>query len=122
MFSKRTEWKLTPNRFTQAQAELRAAGTEILDLTVSNPTRAGLHYDEDAILEALPHPEILDYDPQPKGLLAAREVVAAYYREAHEGYDVDPESIVLTTSTSEAYSHIFRLLCNADDEILVPKP
>jgi alanine-synthesizing transaminase len=120
MFSHRTDWKLTPNRFTQAQEELRAAGREILDLTISNPTRAELHYDAEAILQALVNPKALDYDPQPKGLLSAREAVAAYYRRQHD--DVDAESIILTTSTSEGYSYLFRLLCNVEDEILVPKP
>jgi aspartate/methionine/tyrosine aminotransferase len=121
MFSKRTDWKLTPNRFTQAQAELRAAGREVLDLSLSNPTRAGLHYEE-AILQALSAREAMDYDPQPKGLLSARQAVARYYRDAHESFEVDPESVILTTSTSEGYSYVFRLLCNTDDEILVPKP
>lgn len=122
MFSKRTEWKLTPNRFSQVQAELRAAGMKILDLSVSNPSRAHLHYDNEAILEAMVQPEAMDYDPQPKGLLKARQAVVDYYRDAHEGFDLDRESLILTTSTSEAYSHVFRLLCNADDEVLVPKP
>src|SRR5271170_3648069 len=120
MFSRRTEWKLTPNRFTQAQQELRAAGREALDLTVSNPTRAELHYDAETILGALVDPKALDYDPQPKGLLSAREAVAGCYGKQHD--DIDPESVVLTTSTSEGYSYVFRLLCNVDDEILVPKP
>ena len=122
MFSKRTEWKLTPNRFTQAQANLRSAGTEVLDLSVSNPTRAGFHFESEDILGSLALPEAMDYDPQPKGLRKAREAVARYYRDAHEGYDVDPDSLILTTSTSEAYSYIFRLLCNPEDELLVPKP
>jgi alanine-synthesizing transaminase len=122
MFSHRTDWKLTPNRFTEAQQELRAAGMEVLDLTVSNPTQAGLAYDEEAIMQALIRPEALDYDPQPKGLPGARQAVASYYREQHEAFDMDVESIVLTTSTSEGYSYVFRLLCNPDDEILVPKP
>jgi aspartate/methionine/tyrosine aminotransferase len=122
MFSKRTEWKLTPNRFTQAQADLRAAGVEVLDLSISNPTRAGFHFDADDILGSLAMPEAMDYDPQPKGLRKAREAVATYYREEHEGYGVDPDSVILTTSTSEAYSYIFRLLCNAEEEVLVPKP
>ena len=122
MFSKRTQWKLETNRFTQAQAEVRVAGMNIIDLSVSNPTRASLHYEADAILQALVQPDSLDYDPQPKGLLGARQAIANYYREAHEGFDLDPESVILTTSTSEAYAHVFRLLCNPDDEILVPKP
>jgi aspartate/methionine/tyrosine aminotransferase len=122
MFSKRTEWRLTPNRFTEAQANVRAAGTEILDLSVSNPTRAELHYDDEAIMQSLIQPDALDYDPQPKGLLAARQAVAQYYHDGHDVYGLDPESLILTTSTSEGYSYVFRLLCNPDDEILVPKP
>jgi alanine-synthesizing transaminase len=120
MFSRRTDWKLTLNRFTAVQQELRAAGREVLDLTISNPTRAELHYDADTILHALANLKAMDYDPQPKGLRSAREAVAGYYRKQHD--DIDPESIVLTTSTSEGYSYVFRLLCNADDEVLVPKP
>jgi aspartate/methionine/tyrosine aminotransferase len=122
MFSHRTDWKLTPNRFTEAQREVLAAGAEVLDLTVSNPVRAEIQYDEEAILGALARPEAMDYDPQPKGMLSAREAVAAYYREQHEEFDIDPESMILTTSTSEGYSYVFRLLANPDDEILVPKP
>lgn len=122
MFSRRTDWTLTPNRFTEAQRELSAAGREVLDLTVSNPVRAGLHYDAEAILNSLNNPKAMDYDPQPKGLHSAREAVAAYYREQHGEFLIDPGSLVLTTSTSEGYSYVFRLLCNPDDEILVPKP
>jgi alanine-synthesizing transaminase len=122
MFSKRTDWKLTPNRFTEVQRELHAAGREVLDLTVSNPTRAGLPYDVEAILHSLSNPHAMDYDPQPKGLASAREAVAAYYREQHRESEINPEAFILTTSTSEGYSYVFRLLCNPDDEVLVPKP
>src|SRR5579864_1749806 len=122
MFSERTNWKLAQNRFTQALAEVREGGAKVLDLTVSNPTRAGLHYEERAILGALASPQALDYDPQSKGLREAREAVAEYYREDHAVRGLDAEQIVLTTSTSEGYSFVFRLLCNAGDELLVPKP
>jgi alanine-synthesizing transaminase len=122
MFSKRTDWKLTPNRFTEAHRELLAQGGEVLDLTISNPTRAGFQYDERAIVQALTDPASSDYDPQPKGLRSARDAVAAYYRRQPTGFDLDPESLVLTTSTSEGYSFVFRLLCNPGDEVLVPKP
>jgi len=121
MFSRRTDWKLTPNRFTQAQRELAESGREVLDLTVSNPTRVGLAYDAETILKSLSDPAVLDYDPQPRGLRNAREAVAAYYRQQHS-LGISPDSIILTTSTSEGYSYIFRLLCNAEDEVLVPKP
>jgi alanine-synthesizing transaminase len=121
MFSTRTGWILTLNRFTEVQRELAAAGREVLDLTVSNPTRAGLHYDTECILKSLSRPEATDYDPQPKGLASARDAVAGYYREQH-GLEISPKSLVLTTSTSEGYSYVFRLLCDSGDEILVPKP
>jgi aspartate/methionine/tyrosine aminotransferase len=120
MFSRRTDWKLTPNRFTQAVQEVRAAGREILDLTLSNPTQAGIEYDASAILDSLRDAKALEYDPQPKGLRSARDAVAGYYRE--RGEQVDRERLVLTTSTSEGYSFIFRLLANPGDEVLVPKP
>ena len=122
MFSHRTSWKLTHNALTRAIEEARQAGANLLDLTTSNPTRAGLKYDAENLLGAFSNDKALDYDPQSKGLLSAREAVAEYYRQEHDIFQLDPERIILTTSTSEAYSYIFRLLCNADDEILVPKP
>ena len=121
MFSDRTNWRLTQNRFTQAVEEVRARGTLLLDLTASNPTRVGLSYDSAAILGALGSSRALDYDPQAKGLRSGRQAVASYYSESHR-VAIDPERIVLTASTSEGYSYVFRLLCNAGDELLVPKP
>jgi aspartate/methionine/tyrosine aminotransferase len=120
MFSRRTDWKLAPNRFTEALAQAHQSGAGILDLTISNPTRAGFSYDETAILDSLRNASSLDYDPQPKGLLNARKAVAAYYEE--RGESVDPESLVLTTGTSEGYAFVFRLLANPGDEVLVAKP
>ena len=122
MFSTRTNWRLSPNRFTQALEEARLAGKKILDLSASNPTRVGLRYDEPSILGALASPESIDYDPQSKGLRAAREAVANYYRDDHGVSGIDPERLVLTSSTSEGYSFVFGLLCNPGDELLVPKP
>jgi len=110
MFSDRTNWKLAQNRLTQALEEVRAGGAKILDLTASNPTRVGLEYDSPAILTALGSARSLDYDPQAKGLRKAREAVAEYYRADHGIRDLDAEHIVLTTSTSEGYSYVFRLL------------
>ncbi|HTZ48818.1 MAG TPA: pyridoxal phosphate-dependent aminotransferase [Verrucomicrobiae bacterium] len=121
MFSDRTNWKLSRNKFTQALEKSRASGQPVIDLTVSNPTECGLDYDAEAIQQAFQNSKSLTYEPTSKGLLGARKAVAQYYREDH-GETVDSESMVLTTSTSEAYSYIFRLLCNPDDEILVPKP
>ena len=122
MFSDRTNWKLTRNRLTEALEEVRSRGAGVLDLTVSNPTRVGLHYDERLILESLASPHAMDYDPQPKGLPGARAAIAAYYQTVHRLHHFDPDRLVLTTSTSEGYSFVFRLLCNPGDELLVPKP
>jgi aspartate/methionine/tyrosine aminotransferase len=122
MFSQRTNWRLGLNAFTRAISEVRGSGQEILDLTVSNPTEAGVRPDAEIVLAALANPEAMHYEPQPRGLLAARQAVCRYYRESHEVFDLDPERLILTTSTSEAYSYVFRLLCNPGDEILVPKP
>ena len=123
-FSLRTGWKLTPNRLTEALRELQSAGREVLDLTISNPTQAEIQHDASAILKALANPAALEYDPQPKGLRCARQAVADYYSCAADTLvrEVDPESLILTTSTSEGYSDVFRLLCDPGDEVLVPKP
>lgn len=122
MFSDRTHWHLAPNTLSRVLKEVRASGHEIFDLTVSNPTEAGVRHDPEVVLGALVNPEATRYDPQPRGLLEARNAVCQYYRDAHRVFDLDPERLVLTTSTSEAYSYVFRLLCNPGDEILLPKP
>ena len=120
MFSKRTEWKLQTNRYTEACERFRAEGKIAIDLTASNPTRVGLDYASETILQSLTAPESLQYRPEAKGLLSARKAVAAYYQSL--GAEVSTEQILLTTSTSEAYAFLFRLLCDAGDEILVPAP
>jgi aspartate/methionine/tyrosine aminotransferase len=120
MFSSRTNWKLAPNRFTIALDKHRAAGRKLLDLAASNPTNIGLRYNSETILFSLTNPRALEYRPDAKGLRPARDAVSAYYRE--RGATVDPERLVLSTSTSEAYSFVFRLLCDPGDDVLVPAP
>ncbi len=120
MFAKRTNWNLAPNRLSETLAAHRAAGKPLLDLTVSNPTECGFEYDHSAILEALSNPAALIYEPNPKGLESARRAVASYYADRRE--DISHEDIFLTTSTSEAYSYVFRSLCNPGDELLIPSP
>jgi alanine-synthesizing transaminase len=120
MFAKRTNWNMTPNRLSEALAAHRAAGKPLLDLTVSNPTECGFEYDRSAILNALSNPDALSYEPNPRGLESARRAVAAYYADRKE--DVSAEDIFLTTSTSEAYSYVFRTLCDPGDELLIPSP
>ncbi len=119
MFSERTRWDLRPNRLAERLAAKRAAGARVLDLTESNPTRVGLACPED-VLDALARAEARGYEPQPFGLRRAREAVAADY--ARRGAAVDPDRIVLSASTSEAYAFLFKLLCDPGDELLVPRP
>ncbi len=116
--SQRTKWNTEENDLSRAHRERIQAGLLIADLTASNPTRCGFRYE--GILDALNDPRSLDYDPQPRGLHDARVAVCAYY--ADHGIEIQPDQIVLTTSTSEAYSYLFRLLCDPGSEILVPLP
>ncbi|MBL8189392.1 MAG: aminotransferase class I/II-fold pyridoxal phosphate-dependent enzyme, partial [Acidobacteria bacterium] len=119
-FSSRFKWSLETNRLAQLIEEKRLAGARILDLTESNPTRAGFEFPAEKILPALNNAAAMVYEPQPKGLPVAREAVAGYYAE--RGFSLDPERIHLTASTSEAYSFLFKLLANHGDNVLVPQP
>jgi len=126
MFTARTNWNLQTNRFAQALENHRRAGKALLDLTASNPTTCGFDYPADEILSALADSRALQYSPESKGLRSAREAVAAYY-QGRPGFgicagSVDPERIILTAGTSEAYGYIFRLLCEPGDEVLFPAP
>lgn len=118
-FSSRTEWNTEESELARAHRLHTQAGLPLADLTASNPTRCGFTYPSD-MLAALSDERALVYDPQPRGLETARKAVSAYY--AGHGAAVKPEQVVLTTSTSEAYSFLFRLLCDAGGEILVLQP
>ena len=118
-FSQRTGWNTEESALAQAHRLRIEAGLPIVDLTASNPTCCGFSFDP-SLLAALTDSAALDYDPQPRGLLRARRAVCEYY--ASHGVSLDPGQIVLTTSTSEAYSFLFRLLCDPGCEILVPQP
>jgi alanine-synthesizing transaminase len=120
MFAKRTNWNLQTNRLSAALAAHRASGKPLIDLSVSNPTECGFQYDEEAILSALRNPSAMRYEPNPRGLEPARGAVARYY--ADRGTPVSNDDIFLTTSTSEAYSYVFRTLCDPEDELLIPEP
>lgn len=122
MFARRTDWKLQENAYTRALRLRKQSGKPILDLTASNPTACGFDYDEGAILAALQSPATLEYDPDPKGIAAARAAVVAYYGAMNPAVRIDPENLILTTGTSEAYSFLFRLLCEPGDEIVVAEP
>jgi alanine-synthesizing transaminase len=118
-FSQRTNWNVEESELARAHRECLEAGIPIADLTASNPTRCGFSYPAD-LLAALTDPRSLDYDPQPLGMLHARQAVCGYYA-AHD-VAIDPGQIVLTTSTSEAYSYLFRLLSDPGDEIIALQP
>src|SRR6185437_8575268 len=118
-FSKRTDWNLEESPLARAHRERVRAALAIADLTASNPTRCGFKYDGE-LLAALTDVCALDYDPQPLGLLSAREAVCGYY--ADHDVAVSADRVLLTTSTSEAYSFLFKLLCDPGDDIVVPQP
>jgi alanine-synthesizing transaminase len=120
VFADRTNWNLQVNPLSEALAQHRAEGKPLLDLTISNPTECGFESDSHAILQALANPASLTYNPDPRGLFGARQAVAAYY--AARASKVPADNIILTTSTSEAYSFVFRTICNPGDEILIPEP
>jgi aspartate/methionine/tyrosine aminotransferase len=120
MFSQRTNWNLEHSRLSKALDDYRSSGRPLIDLTESNPTKCGFRLAEQQILSSLNHHESLSYDPLARGLLRARESVADYYR--FHGSQVSVDDICLTTSTSEAYSFLFRMLCNPGDEVLIPQP
>ena len=120
MFADRTNWKFDANRLSEALAKRRYAGQPLLDLTASNPTTCGFQYHAGAMLRALSNPKALVYDPEARGLVPARRAVVDYYASHKTRVRVD--DIILTTSTSEAYSFVFRTLCNPGDEILVSEP
>jgi alanine-synthesizing transaminase len=120
MFAGRTNWNLQSNRLSDALERHRAEGRPLRDLTASNPTQCGFHHDRDAILGALANPASLVYQPHAQGLEVARKAVAGYY--AARGDQVAASDLLLTTGTSEAYSFLFRLLCDPADEVLVPSP
>ncbi len=114
--SSRLPASLSPTAFSKL-VEARRGSPGFLNLTVSNPTRCGFNYFEDSWRKALDSPGILAYAADPQGSRAAREAIAA-----HHGHGLPPEDILLTASTSEAYSWLFKLLCDPGDEVLVPSP
>ena len=120
MFSRRSSIQRDPNRLARAITERRGSGAQLIDLTLSNPTVADLGDSYSDVLEALHDPRALVYEPEPMGLLSAREAVARDWQE--RGFAVPAERIVLAASTSEAYGFLFKLLCDPGDQVLVPRP
>jgi aspartate/methionine/tyrosine aminotransferase len=120
-FSRRTHWNLEKTAYATALERLRSDGKPILDLTASNPTTCGFEYDPVGILRELSRQDCLEYEPDPRGLAVARAAVVDYYAKAGPT-QISAEQIFLTTSTSEAYSYLFRLHCDPGAEILIAQP
>jgi alanine-synthesizing transaminase len=117
--SSRLPASLTPSRVAVAAAARRASGAPLFDMTESNPTRVAIAYPAD-VLQPLADGAALTYDPEPLGLPPARAAVAADF--ARRGLPIPPDRVALTTSTSDAYALLFKLLCNPGDDVLVPRP
>jgi aspartate/methionine/tyrosine aminotransferase len=115
MFSRRAEWKPALNRLTEVRQALVRGDREILDLTVSNPTRAEIEYPLDELAEVMSSASREPYDPEPLGLRSAREAVA-------ESLRCDAADVVITASTSESYSHLFKLLTDPGDAVVTATP
>jgi alanine-synthesizing transaminase len=120
MFSSRIKWDLKKNLLAQLIEEKRRGGADVLDLTESNPTRAGFIYPRHEILGAMSEEQAMVYQPTPRGSLDARDAICGYYRE--RGLSVDPDRIHLTASTSEGYAYLFKLLADPGESVLVPQP
>lgn len=119
MFSSRFPRDFQHNPLTRALAALRRAGTTVLDLTASNPTQAALPYPPE-VVRAFDDERLLVYEPSPAGLPEARAAICSYYLQ--RGITVEPDRVLLTASTSEAYAYLFKLLANPGDHVLVPRP
>jgi alanine-synthesizing transaminase len=119
-FARRTNWPLTANALTTVLEGFRDQNIPVLDLTESNPTRCGFSYPDESLIRSLADGENATYQPAPHGHRRAREAVCADYKD--KGFDISPERIFLTASTSEAYSYLFRLLANPSDQVLFPQP
>ncbi|MBI4869516.1 MAG: pyridoxal phosphate-dependent aminotransferase [Candidatus Wallbacteria bacterium] len=119
-FSTRTGRNLEPNGLAVELARRRVSGAPLVDLTVSNPTAAGIAYPTERIAAALALTAGAVYRPDARGLYRVREAVSADY--ARRGASVSPERIMLTASTSESYAFLFKLLCDPGDSVLVPVP
>jgi aspartate/methionine/tyrosine aminotransferase len=120
MFARRTDWPTAENELARRVRMRRERGLPLLDLTESNPTRCAFAYPREAILAPFLSPENMLYEPSPQGVRSAREAIARYYEE--RGAAVDPDRLILTASTSEAYAFLFRLLADPGDHLLVPRP
>jgi len=118
MFSSRLPADLAPTPLARAMEIARLSGSDVIDLTETNPTRAGFAYPD--LHTVFAGVDLAAYDPDPRGLAVARQAIAADY--ARRGVRVDPDRILLTASSSESYAYLFKILCDPGDSVLVPVP
>jgi hypothetical protein len=123
-FARRAGWDLEQSEFARRVEAARAAGRVRVDLAESIPARCGFDDAGRALARALARiagdARVVNYDPDPRGGIEARRAVAAYL--AARQATVEPEHVVLSAGTSEGYAHLFRLLADAGDRVLVPRP
>ena len=119
-YSSRLPWTYAENAFTRAVREKLSTGIRLFDLTISNPTRVLEDYPHELIRECFRQIDDFTYDPDPLGSISAREYIASYY--AARGIGLAAKNLALAASTSEAYSILFKLLCDPGDEVLAPVP
>jgi alanine-synthesizing transaminase len=119
-FSRRLPWDAAENRLSRTLAERRARGLPVIDLTESNPTRVGLDLPAAELAAILAAAAAADYAPSAAGLLESREALAAAL--SGPGDPVSPDDLLLTASTSESYSLLFKLLADPGDEVLTAAP
>jgi alanine-synthesizing transaminase len=120
VFSARTAWDRTQNLLSLRLEVLRGRGVDLVDLTVSHPEVCGLGWDETTLRQLLLRQPLGRYHPHPLGLATTREAVAGEL--ARLGARVPSGQLLLTPSTSAAYSHLFELLCDPGDSVLIPAP
>ena len=120
MYSNRLSWSFSANAYSQRVLQARSDGIPLLDLSSSNPTTVDFNYPHREIAEALKDADDLSYSPDPLGEARSRQAVQMYY--SRRGLDVEADRILLTASTSEAYSYLFKLLSDPGDEVLAPRP
>jgi len=119
MFSDRLNINFESNLLTELYNKKISSGERIFDLTLTNPTKLNFNYDKH-LLKKFIDDRSYTYNPNPNGLISTRENIIDYYRKNEHNVSLD--EIFITSSTSESYSFLFKLLCNPDDEILIPQP
>ena len=122
MLSSRLPKDLSPSPFFTELENIKAVvrnEPDFIDMTVSSPLRVGLPFDLAPAVEKA-KAEFGTWVADAAGRHDARDAVAEYYRERGGAFTAG--QIILTASTSEAYSVLFKTFCDPGDVILTPMP